>query len=140
MKIMICGSMSFANEMVDVKQKLEALGHVASVPEDIKSHIKNPRLIDDFDSNYKHALEKNIMKKCFDLIAKNDAIIALNYPKNGIKGYVGTSSLMEIGLAYYLKKKIFLLNPIPNSREARWAHELAIIQPVIIKGDLSKIQ
>lgn len=140
MKIMICGSMSFAKEMLKAKQKLEEAGYEVNVPSDIESHIKNPKLIDDLESNYKHALERSVMKKCFDLIAKSDAILVLNYSKNGIDGYIGTSSLMEIGLAYYLGKKIFLLNPIPSAKEARWAHELKVIQPVIINGDFELIR
>src|SRR3989344_4599554 len=132
MKIMICGSMTFAKEMLETKKKLERLGHKVNVPLDTQSHIENPKLIDDFESNYKHVQETDIMKKCFNLIAKSDAILVLNRLKNGIKGYVGTSSLMEIGLAYYLNKKIFLLNSIPESRDHRWAHELSIIKPTIL--------
>lgn len=132
--------MSFAKEMMSIKKKLEKLGHMVLVPEDIKSHIDSPDLIDDLVTNYKHATEKNIMKKCFDLIAKSDGILVLNHAKNGIKGYVGTSSLMEIGIAYYLDKKIFLFNPLPDSKNYRWVHEVAIMQPVILNGELEKIK
>lgn len=136
---MICGSMTFAKEMLKAKQKLEEMGHKVNVPLDTESHIKNPKLIDDLESNYKHAQETNIMKECFDFVAKSDAILVINHNKNGIKGYVGTSSLMEIGIAYYFRKKIFLLNKIPKPKEARWAHELEIIQPIILNGDLKRI-
>lgn len=73
-------------------------------------------------------------------MAKSDAILVLNYPKNGIRGYIGTSSLMEIGLAHYLGKKIFLLNEIPLATQARWSHEVHIIQAVVIDGDLEKVK
>jgi len=132
--------MTFAKEMMNIKKKLEEFGHTVFVPLDIKSHVDNPKLIDDLESNYKHAVKTNIMKKCFDLIAKTDAILVLNYHKNRVRGYVGTSSLMEIGLAYYLGKKIFLFNSIPKSRNLRWAHEIGIIQPTILKGDLNRIK
>lgn len=132
--------MTFAKEMMETKEKLETLGHLVLVPVDLRSHVNDSSLVDDLDSNYKHALEKNVMKKCFDSIGKSDAILVLNVAKNGIKGYVGTSSLMEIGLAYYLGKKIFLLNSIPSSKEVRWAHELEIIRPTILNGSLKKIK
>jgi hypothetical protein len=80
------------------------------------------------------------MRKCFREIEESDAILVLNYPKNGIQGYIGTASLMEIGLAYHLGKKIFLLNPLPHSSEQRWAHEVRIIQPTILNGDFTKIK
>lgn len=140
MKIMICGSMTFAKEMINVKRKLEDLGYSAFVPSDIESHVKEPALIDNLEVNYRHVIEEDVLRNCFSLIAKSDSILVLNYPKNKINGYVGTSSLMEIGLAYYLRKKIFILNPVPKPRDARWAHELKIIQPVIINGDLKLIR
>lgn len=136
---MICWSMTFAKEMTDTKRKLEDLGHSVFVPSDIESYLKDPSLIDNLEENYKHTIEKDVLRNCFNLVAKSDAILVLNYAKNKIKGYVGTSALMEIGLAYYFGKKIFLLNPMPKPKDARWAHELAIIQPVVINGDLAKI-
>ena len=139
MKIMICGSMTFAKEMMDTKRKLEALGYVVLAPLDVESHIENPKLVDDLDLNYKHAVEKNIMKKCFDLIAESDAILILNYLRNGVQGYIGASSLMEIGLGYYLGKRIFILNSLPKSSKFRWVHEVGIMQPVILNGELEKI-
>lgn len=140
MKIMICGSMTFAKEMMDVKRKLEDLGHSVFVPSDIEFHVKDPFLIDNLEENYKHTIKRDVLRNCFNLISKSDAVLILNYPKNKSNGYVGTSSLMEIGLAYYLRKKIFLLNPVPSSREARWSHELKIIRPSIISGNLKKIK
>ena len=52
-----------------------------------------------------------------------------------MSGYVGTSSLMEMGLAYYLGKKIYLLNELPSPETARWAHEVLSFQPTILNGD-----
>lgn len=140
MKIMICGSMTFSKQMVQVKKALEKLGHSVSLPYDIEVHLDNPGFINDFEKNHHHAVKNDIMRKCFQLVAENDAILVLNYPKNGVKGYIGTSSLMEIGLAHYLGKKIFLLNEIPPATKARWAHEVRIIQPLVIDGDFEKIR
>lgn len=140
MRIMIIGSMTFAKEMMDVKQKLEDLGYKVDVPVGIEAHLENPNLIDDLDSDLKHSQEKNVLKACFDLIAANDAVLVLNHPKNNIDGYIGTSVLMEIGIAYYLGKKIFILNPIPKSQDARWAHEVMIMHPTVVNGDLSRIK
>lgn len=132
--------MTFAEKMSKTKRQLESLGHSVFVPSDIESHIKDPSLIDDLQENYKHTIKKDVLRNCFNLIAKSDAILVLNYPKNKINGYVGTSALMEIGLGYYLGKKTFLLHPVPEAHKARWAHELKIINPKIINGDLTKIQ
>ncbi|MEX1111947.1 MAG: hypothetical protein WEC84_00640 [Candidatus Andersenbacteria bacterium] len=140
MKIMICGSMSFAKEMLELQKHLQNFGHAVEVPCDTDLHIENPDLIDQLEENREHVIENNILRKCFDLLAGSDAVIFLNLPKNGIEGYVGTSSLMELGLAYYLKKKIYLMYPCPDPKEYRWAHEVAVIRPEILNGDIEPLR
>lgn len=137
---MIVGSMTSAKEMLATKKELESLGHLVDVPTDTELHLKDPDFINNFESNLKHVKKNNILRKCFNLIAKSDAILVLNHKKNNIDGYIGASALMEIGLSYYLSKKIFLLNPIPSPHEVRWAHEVEVIAPTIINGDLNKIK
>jgi hypothetical protein len=140
MKIMICGSMTFSREMIDVKEKLEGLGHSVTVPCDVDAHLDDENLIDDLDADYEHCMKNDILKASMGDIARSDAILVLNHPKNGVKGYVGTSGLIEMGLAYYLGKRIFLLYPAPSPSEARWAHEVRIMQPVVINGDFGMIK
>jgi nucleoside 2-deoxyribosyltransferase len=139
MKIMISGSMAFAEDMIKAKKTLETLGHTVLVPHDIATHLENPDFVDDLAGNYQHVVETDIMRKCFDLVAESDAVLVLNLDRKGVSGYIGTSTLMEIGLAYYLNKKLFLYKDIPHWDEVRWAHEINIMQPVIIHGDLRKI-
>jgi len=140
MKIMICGSMAFAKKMAEVKKSLEGLGHKVFLPIDISLHLSDSTFSDNLDADYKHCVENDTIKKCFDLIAKADAILVLNFKKNGKEGYIGTSGLMEIGLAHYLGKKIFLFNKLPNYNDIRWAHEVAIMKPVILGGNFGKIK
>ncbi len=137
---MICASMSFSKEMLALQDKLKAFGHSVSVPCDVDLLLENPELIDDLDSDREHLIENNIMKKCFDLLAQSDAVLFLNLPKNGVDGYIGTSSLMEMGLAYFLEKKIYLMYPHPNPNDQRWAHEVASFQPCILNGELGALQ
>lgn len=137
---MICGSMAFAKKMAEVKENLEDLGHKVFLPIDIDIHLSDTVFTDNLDADYKHCVENSTIKKCFNLIAKSDAILVLNLKKRGQEGYIGTSGLMEIGLAHFLNKKIFLFNNLPSYNNARWAHEVSIMQPVILEGDLSKIK
>jgi len=140
MKIMICGSMSFAKEILESKKKLEAKGHKVEIPTDTLKIASGSHDSDDFEANYKHCIENDIIRTHFKMIEKNDAILVLNYDKEGIKGYIGASSLMEIGLAYHLGKKIFLLQSPPDESEQRWSHEIRIIQPFILNGNLDLIK
>lgn len=141
MKIFICGSMYLAKEMLEAKKKLEELGHIAEVPCDTELFVDNPDMTtDSHEENYKHCVDNDIIRKSFNSIAENDAILILNYPKNGVEGYVGASGLMEIGLAYYLNKKIFLLYPPPPVKEVKSSHEILIMQPVVLNGNLDSIK
>lgn len=139
MKIVICGSMAFAKEMVKVKNQLDELGHDAKLPHGTEPHLTDKDFVEKLDENYEYCIKNNVMKKCFDQIAGSDAILVLNLTRNGISGYIGVSVLMEMGVAHHLNKKIFLFNKIPHYKNQRWAHEVSIMQPLILSGDLSKI-
>jgi len=137
MRIVVGGSMTFAKEQLEVKRGLEELGHEVSVTEDIDVYLDNPLTKDNFDEELKACLENDIVRSFFNKIKETDAYVVVNKEKRGIKGYLGTSVLMEIGLAYHLGKKIFLLEEIDKSQGC--ALEIAIINPVILDGDLSRV-
>ncbi len=140
MKIQICGSMAFAKEMVTTKKELEAMGHNVTLPFETELHLERPTFVDDLASNLQYCIDNDVLRKGFQLVADADAIVVLNHPRKGVHGYIGTSTLMEIAVAHYFKKKIFLLHAIPHFDEVRWAHEIYIMQPTIIHGDLSLVK
>ncbi len=132
--------MYFAKEMLEAKKKLEEMGHIIEVPCDAKEFVENHQMTtDNHEENYRWCIKNDIIRKCFNSIAESDAVLLLNYPKNGIDGYIGASGLMEIGLAYYLNKKIFLLYPPPPVKEVKSTHEILIMQPIILNGNLNLI-
>jgi len=136
---MISGSMAFAKEMVEIKNTLENMGHKVGLPFETELHVEKPEFVDDLSGNLQYCIDNDVIRKSFDFIAKADAILVVNHLRKGIEGYIGTSTLMEIAIAHYFHKKIFLLNPIPHYDTVRWAHEITIMQPTILHGDLSKI-
>lgn len=132
--------MSFIKNIVKIQKELEKLGHEAVIPHGTQPHQKDSKFVDNLEGNLKFVVQNNVMKRNFDLVAKSDAILVVNNRKNGVDGYIGVSVLMEMAIAHHLNKKIFVLNKIPHFREERWAHEVMIMQPVIVNGDLSKIK
>ena len=58
--------------------------------------------------------------------------------KKGIKGYIGSNTLMEPSIALFLEKKIFFLNPIDDDHPH--FEELVGINSVILNGDLDKVE
>jgi len=68
-------------------------------------------------------------------LKKSDAILVLNYIKDNKENYIGANSLMEIGMAFILNKKIFILNPSPEYCK----DELEAIEAQVLNGNLSEI-
>jgi len=139
MRIAICGSMAFAKEMLETKRSLEKMGHRVAVPGDTEIIAEGKHDPSDAESNYKHCIETDVVMKCLKEIEKSDAILVLNHPKKGIEGYVGANTLIEIGLAYYFGKKIFLLYEPPCLEKSPHTHEIQVMRPIVINGDLKKI-
>ena len=137
MKIAICGSMAFTEQMFEAKEKLEKLGHQAVVSGFGEQYLgKSPEEIEKLKLYHKN--EKNAIKEFYEAIKNSDAILVLNYDKKEIANYIGGNTLMEIGFAHVLDKNIFLLNPIPDSEF--YKSEIEATKPVILHGNLESIQ
>ena len=138
MKIVIGGSMTFAKEQIKTRNFLNDLDHEVVLTDNIEEYVNNPTAKASFEEELKLSLDNDIMRAFFNHIAESDALLIMNYPKKGIKGYLGASVLMEMGLAYYLNKKVYLFQDVDKTQS--YALEAAIIQPTILNGDLSKIK
>ena len=78
------------------------------------------------------------MKGHFKKVLAADAILVVNYEKNGVSGYIGGNGLMEMMLAFLHKKPIFVYNSI--SDELNIAEEVYGLNPIFINQDLSMIR
>ena len=77
------------------------------------------------------------MRSQGEKIKQNDAIIVMNFEKNGQANYIGGATFLEIFKAWELGKKVFLFNPIPDNS---LKDEIIGFNPVILNGDLSKVK
>jgi hypothetical protein len=135
MKIFIICSKRFYERVPEVQIALEAKGHAITLP----NSYDNPGAEDMMrsQSQAEHAKWKGDMfRHSAQVIGANDAVLVLNFEKNGIQNYIGGATFLEIYDAFRLGKKIFLYNSIP---EGMLADELAGFSPVIIGGDLEKV-
>ncbi len=137
MRIGIIGSMQFTERMLELCDELGRLGHVAFVTdlhhtlvgksgeekEVIKLHNKN---------------ERDAIRVFWRAMQGADAVLVLNLDKNGIEHYIGGNTFLEIGFAHVLDQKIFLYNPIPDIPYYRT--EIEAMRPIVIDGDLKKVQ
>lgn len=137
MIITICGSMKFHGEMRQVQKDLERKGHTVFVPKSIELMDNIGYVHPTIDEQRVAAkIEHDFIREHFRKIEKSDAILVLNYDKKGIANYIGGNTFLEIGLAYWLGKKVYLLHPIPDMD---YRTELFAMQPIILDGDLGKI-
>jgi len=141
--IVLCSSGSFYKHVNEVADELKTMGFNPVVPatadtmrgsgnydiDAVKSWYKNP---DDF--NIKAAK----MREHFDKISQGDAILVVNDEKNGQKSYIGPNGLMEMGLAFYLHKPIYVLNDI--NKDAPLYEEVFGMDCLILKGKLEGIK
>lgn len=141
--VTICTSASFYKTSWTIKSQLEKLGFKVQVPHTAKvmNRTKNYK-VSDYKIWHKDAKffsrKAHLMKKHFQEISKADAILVVNLEKKGQKGYLGGNVLMEMGLAFYLGKKIFLWNPV--SKDNRLYEEIMGTKPIILNGNLSLLK
>ena len=137
MKIGIVGSMQFVDKMIEIKNELNKMGHKAFLTDLHKSMIgKNDSEIEKIKLYQK--FNKDAIREFWRAMQGADAVLVINFDKNGIKNYVGGNTLMEIGFAHVLNQKIFMFNPIPEMPYCKT--EIEAVKPVIINGDLSLIK
>jgi hypothetical protein len=136
MKIGIIGSMQFTEKMLEVKHELQKLGHKAFLTDLHKSMIgKNNEEIEVIKLKQKY--EHDAIKEFWNMMQGADAVLVLNYEKNGIKNYIGANTFLEMGFAHVLGQKIFLFNDPPKNPYLET--EIIALKPIIISGDLKKI-
>jgi len=137
MTIAICASIKFLKEIAEIESKLQKMGFTVFVPEGLILHQQGiwtrPKTI---KGRIAGKIEHDFIRKHFKIIEKSEAILVLNYDKNRVKNYIGPNTFLEIGIAYYLGKKIFLLNPIPKTY--LW-EEVNAMKPIVLNNKLEKI-
>ena len=135
MKITICGSLKFHDQMLELQQKLEALGHTCYLP--IKVEGVNYWATDS-TARIQAKANKDLISEHFKKIQDSDAILVANYTKHEIVNYIGANTFLEIGFTHFIEKKIFILNPLPDQPYIN--EELASMQLIILRGRLENIQ
>jgi len=135
MKIAICGSIKFYDEMLVAKDKLEKLGHKVLMP--VKAQG-----VDYWEEDNTKRIEAKkkfeFIGEHLDKIEKSDAVLVVNVTKKEIKNYIGANTFLEIGFAYYRKKKIYALNSLPN--QPYIIDELLTFEPIVLNGNYKAIK
>lgn len=140
--IAICSSSSFYREVLEIKDQLQKKGFKVLIPSTAYKMKKNKNFNDnDYRFWYKdpkfYSLKTKLIKDHFRKIEKSKAILVVNLEKNGQKGYIGGNVLIEMAIAFYLKKKIFILNNIDD--KSPFKEEILSMRPVFLLGKLDNL-
>ncbi len=129
----MCGSRSFIKEIRKIGDEVSKLGHQVILPP--SSEGVAPRIKENRELFLR--LKPKYMREHLENIQKGDAILVCNFEKEG-KNYIGGNTFAEILFAWFLNKKIYFLNPIPE--DEHFYEELIAIRPIIIgKRKLEKV-
>jgi len=141
MRLVICGSSTFKERMIEFRDKLKSMGHEPVIHPDYEDFVngKKQELWGQITGGEHHEAKRSqgYIKWYYNEICKSDGILVLNYDKKGIKNYIGGNTLMEIAFAHVKDKKIFLLNEIPE--EVSYVDEIKAMVDNVIGGDLNMI-
>lgn len=154
MKITICGSMAFYKEMESIRDQLLGLGHEVKIPQlalevpkefgggrevYFGQYIEENGGMDVFAPEHEiWNLKEGAIRDHYEKIDWADAILVVNHEKRGIEGYVGGNTLIEIGVAFYSKKPIYILNPV--SSQLSYKQEILGMKPLVLDGNLDRIK
>ena len=135
MKIFIICSKRFYSKVPDIKNELEQLGHIITLPnsfEDPTAEARHKEL-----GNKEYAKWKSdMLKHSADIMHDHDSVLVLNFEKDGVENYIGGATFLEIYEAFKLGKKIFIYNDIPVGI---LTDEIIGFSPIIINSRLELI-
>ena len=136
MKIFIICSKHFYHKVGEAKDFLEESGHEIVLPNSFDDPFSEDVMRGKAKEEYIN-WKKGMFEKSQSKVKEIDAVLVLNFEKNGQKNYVGGATFLELYDAFKGNKKIFLHNPIP---EGVLYDEIHGFGPIIINGDLSLIK
>jgi len=140
LSLAICASASNYPQVIAASYDIEELGINVLLPATAAAMKENggKNIEADRDWSSVTAHEKALLiRGHFTEIKKSDAILVMNYEKHGKANYIGPNVLMEMAIAFYLNKPIYVLNGKPE--ESPLIDEILGLEPIFLDGDLAKL-
>ena len=130
MRILIHASLDFKQDMIDAKQLIEkSSDHTVILPELTRyQSIRD----DDGDDKTFTAIKNRLTNENIKNVELCDVLFIVNPTHRNILNYIGGNSFIEMIVAYYLKKPIYLLNPIPEGMP--YTEEIKSLYPIVVNS------
>jgi len=136
MKVIICGSISAAYEILAAKKQLEEAGHTVEIPEGVKNLELRGRTEVSTEEKAEDKIKHDLIRGYFEKMKNYDIVLVVNPEKRGVPGYIGGNTLIEMAFGHVLGKKLYVLHGLPD---LSYTSEILAMQPVVVDGDLTKV-
>ena len=140
--ITICSSASFYEQVIYVQTELITLGFEVLIPKIARvmqqsgdydvMHYKTW-----FDDTRDYHKKTALIRENFGAIERADIVLVCNYEKQGEENYIGGNVLMEMTIAFYLNKPIYLLNDTP--RNSSFLEEIIAVGAKPLFGNVNSL-
>ncbi len=140
--VVLCGSLDFTEQMSDAASELREMGFSVVLPETARlvldGSVSLSAVLAEKASGriVRRTIRQDTLRAYYSTIADADAVLVLNYPKGPIENYVGGHVLVEMAFAHVLRKRLFLLNPLPD---LPYRDVIEAMQAVILYGDVGAV-
>ena len=135
MKIFLICSKVFYGTIPPIKETLEHAGHEITLPNAYDDPGTEARYRE--TGAQEHAAWKASMLKHSEAVIKGiDAVLVLNFEKNGQENYIGGATFLEMYDAFRLGKKIYMYNDIPTGM---LKDEIEGFEPILLHQDVNLI-
>lgn len=143
LNLAICSSASFYSKVIALSYDLEKMGVNVILPKTAAKMKAEGRENDEAKTDWSKTSvgyhgKAQLIREHFDEIARSDAILVTNYEKHGQANYIGPNVLMEMAIAFYLKKTIYILNGKPINSPL--IDEILGLEPIFLDGDIDKLK
>ena len=136
MKLFIICSKAFYDRIPSIKDALDQAGHDVTLPncyDDPGTEARYREMGDKEHSEWKAGM----LRHSQEVIEHTDAVLVLNFEKNGQENYIGGATFLEMYDAFRLGKKIYMYNGIPDGM---LKDEIEGFEPILLHQNLSKVQ
>lgn len=125
MEIIICGSISAADEIIKVKNILEKKCHQIEIPQGVKNPELRSRIKASSSEKADVKIKYDLIRGYYEKIKQHDAVLIVNPEKH------------QNGIAHVLGKKLYCLHPIPAMP---YTAEILAMQPIVLDGNLENLE
>lgn len=123
--------MKLKDKMFEIEQKLKDLGFNVLLP-----NVGETNDYSTMTEADQYEFKNRMIIDHLDKIRQGDAVLIVNDKLKDTDNYIGANSFLEIGFAFSLGKKIFLLNNLPEQPNRV---EIGGMLPVCLDGDVGAI-